>query len=116
MPGTLSYKSVAKTRVVTLEQDLTSASSTDAVELSDSLVVQITGAATSVTFVVERSTKNPALFTPNWAPAKDPISGNPSTGMIPEGFYEPGVAWWRVRITAMTGTTVKVCIAGKTIG
>lgn len=75
------------------------------------IALQITGSATSVTAVVERSTRNPS-GTPNPAPlSSDTITGNPSTGMNVASYYEPGAAYWRVRLTALSGSGVNVSFA-----
>lgn len=95
------------------------ATSGDPVLLTDQLVVSITGVATAIAGVVER---HPVLTTdgvapdpasPNWAPADAvAISGNPSTGMVPLSYFEPGLAWWRFRSTSKTGASVTVAISG----
>lgn len=75
------------------------------------IAVQVSGVATAATLVVERSTRNPS-DTPNPAPlSADTITGNPSTGINVASYYEPGAAWWRVRVTALTGTSVDVSFA-----
>ena len=100
--------------VRTREKNLAAPGVTDAVMLSGIVIVQFTGAATAVTAVVERSTKDPALGGPNWAPADSAaLTGNPNTGMPPLAYREGGAAWWRARVTAITGSSVDVSIQGK---
>lgn len=96
----------------TINQNLTAVGDvSDWVLCQRDIAVQITGVATAVTAVVERSTVNPTQGG-NPAPvATDPISGNASTGITVAQFYEPGSAWWRVRLTALTGASVDVGIA-----
>ncbi len=77
------------------------------------VVVQLDGPATAVTCTVQRSMKDPAGPTgASWAPV-DTISGNPSTGIVPSIYSEPGCAWWRLNITALTGSLVNASVAGK---
>jgi hypothetical protein len=85
---------------------------TDWIRAFEQIAVQITGGATSVTAQVERSTEDPAA-TVNPAPAGDPITGNPATGIKPVAYAEPGAAWWRVNLSAVSGGTANVSLAGK---
>lgn len=83
---------------------------TDWVLCQKDIAVQLTGPSTVVTAVVERSTINPALGA-NPAPLDSTnLTGNPTTGINVNQFYEPGAAWWRVRVTALTGTAVDVAL------
>lgn len=77
------------------------------------LAVQITGTASAVTAVVERSTFDPGETANTVVVDNEPITGNPSTGIFPVVYEEPGAAWWRVRLTALTGGMVNVSISGK---
>jgi hypothetical protein len=98
---------------LTLEETLTAANqSTEWLRLSGQLAIQITGTATAVSVQVERSTRDPQTLTPNTAPAGDVITGNPATGMQPKAYAEPGVAWWRAKLTAITGADCTVAING----
>lgn len=95
--------------------DVTAApTSTPPVRLAGQVAVQITGTATAITAAIERSVVDPGAdgSTGAWAPARAPITGNPSTGIEVLAFYEPGVAWWRVRVTAMTGAAAAVALSG----
>jgi len=90
----------------TLDHTLNAAGVTDWVCLSSNVSVQITGTATAITAIVERSTRNPVVGA-NAAPASDaPITGSPVAGMSPIPYAEPGVAWWRVRVTDVNGDVV----------
>lgn len=95
-------------------QTLTSpTSATDALLFKGAVAIQITGPATAVTVVVERSTSDPASGA-NWAPADaDAVTGNPSTGVPVQAYLEPAAAWWRVRLTAMTGASVTISLSGQ---
>jgi hypothetical protein len=74
--------------------------------------VQLSGTATSITAIVERSTRDPVQG-PNWAPAGDPITGNPSTGLPIKRYMEPTRGWWRVHITALSGGSVISDVSGQ---
>lgn len=95
----------------TLDHTLNAAGVTDWVCLSSNVSVQITGVATAITAIVERSTRNPAEAA-NPAPADEPITGNPFEGMVPSPYVEPGVAWWRVRVTDITGGEAVIALCG----
>jgi len=89
--------------------------STDWVEFVHSLAIQVTGPATAVTLVVERSTIKPDANGAggNPAPVGSVITGNPSTGLEPQLYEEPGRGWWRARCTAITGASVLVDLTGR---
>lgn len=75
------------------------------------IALQLTGSATAITGVVERSTRNPS-DNPNPAPVSSgPITGNPSTGIAVVSYTEPGAAYWRFRLTAKTGAELNVSFA-----
>lgn len=95
-------------------QTLTTTGATDWLLMSSYIAVQLSGPATSVTFVVERSVTDPNGPTGAMPVNADdaPIQGNPSTGLAPVCFLEPSSAWWRVRVTAITGAQVTVAISG----
>lgn len=80
----------------------------------DGVYIQISGSATAITAIVERSTKDPTRETANWAPASDtPITGNLSAGIAPLIFNEPSRGYWRVRITTLTGGNCTVVLSGE---
>lgn len=74
--------------------------------------VQITGSATAVTAQVERSTRDPGQ-SPNFAPAGDPITGNPSTGLAIKRYMEPTRGYWRVRVISLTGGNIVIDLSGQ---
>lgn len=115
MPGKLTTHPLPDFYGANFDQTLTAGGQvTDSVMLAGRVAVQFTGTATSVTAQVERSTRDPALGSPNWAPAGDPFTGNPSTANFQPRLYdEAGVAWWRVRCPTITGGSVLVAINGK---
>jgi hypothetical protein len=96
-----------------LDEDVSSAPySTAPIRVCGEVCAQIAGAATAVNAQVERSTRDPAA-TPNWAPAGDPIVGNPSTGIQVKRYDEPTRAWWRVSVLSKTGGAVSVVLSGE---
>lgn len=84
---------------------------TDWVRIKDKLAVQITGTATDVTILVERSTRAPDDPAGLNTAVVDTLTGNPATGLAPAGFDEPGLAWWRARATGITGGEVTIAIS-----
>lgn len=116
MPGTsegFSVESPAGDRNYHyMEQTLTGVSSIDPLRCTGEVVVQLTGSATAVTAIVERSFRDPNS-SPNWAPAGDIISGNPSAGLNVKRYAEPTRGWWRVRVIAITGANVLVHVSSE---
>lgn len=99
--------------VTVMEQTLTSSGPSEAVRVRGSVAIQYTGTATSINAVVERSTIDPGTGGSNWARVEDaPVTGNPASGMTVSVYSEPAVAWWRVRLTSITGSNVTVSISG----
>lgn len=98
-----------------LDEDRTSAGVTASIRVCGGISLQLAGAATAVVAQVERSTRDPSS-TPNWAPAGDPVTGNPATGIQCRRYEEPTRAWWRVRIVSMTGTPVSIVLEGEAAG
>lgn len=100
---------------ITATTALTATGATDWIKLAGELVVQITGDATAVTATVQRSAVDPSAdgSTADPAPAGDDITGDPSSGIQPIAYLEPGVAWWRVNVTALTGDHLRIAISGK---
>lgn len=82
--------------------------------LTGQLAIQVTGDATVLSYLVERSSMDP--HDPaghNAAPADSQvITGSPVQGMTPEAFYEPGVGWWRIRVTDIQGGDALLTISG----
>jgi hypothetical protein len=81
------------------------------------IALQLDGVATAVTAQVQRSVRNPSgadnAGGPAWAPVDVAVSGNAATGIVPVKYSEPGMAWWRVSVTALTGASVGVSLTGK---
>lgn len=85
---------------------------TDWVRITDKLAVQLTGTATAVTVLVERSTRDPlGADGPNTA-LVETLTGNLATGIAPVGYDEPGDAWWRSRATVVTGGVLLIAVNG----
>jgi hypothetical protein len=95
-----------------IEDTLTGVGSSTALRVVDEICVQLAGPATAIVAQVERSTKDPGA-SPNWAPAGDPITGNPSTGLNVKRYKEPTRGYWRVRIVSMTGASVTIDLSGQ---
>lgn len=97
--------------VTLFDQTLSGLGSTDPVRLHGNVAVQVTGSATAIDAIVERSTRDSA--NPNWAPAEDThITGNPSTGIVVRGYAEPAAGYWRVRVVTLTGGDVTISVSG----
>jgi hypothetical protein len=101
-------------RTVTGTQTLSSPGVTEWICMSGQIGVQITGQATSITAVVERSSLDPLSSDgANPTPADGvTLTGDPSSGLIPTGYYEPGTAWWRVRVSSLSGGVVTISLSG----
>jgi hypothetical protein len=119
MPSTLAYPAPPRgwERPVLLKDSFSSApNQTDWIKLRGIVAVQLTGAATSVGAVVERSTDDPGGpqgGAGNPAPAGQTLSGSPSAGMPVGAYDEPAAAWWRVRLTAVSGGACNLSISGQ---
>ena len=86
-----------------------------AIRLQGTVTVQLSGTATEISAVVERSSRSPGGGEENWAPAEDEaFAGNLSAGIAPREYAEPAVGWWRVRVPTLTGGDVKISIIGET--
>lgn len=99
------YKDSKPNDAVTVTHLFDSTGQTDWVKISGSLAVQFSGAGTSITYKVERSTVDPA-GTANTVLMAASATVNPSTGVVPLFYTEPGVAWYRVNVTAITGVVL----------
>lgn len=89
--------------------------STDPVRLSHDIVVQISGTATAVDAVVERSFADPLFAANSFAPAEDEhFSGDLTVGIAARQFFEPIQAYYRVRVIAVSGGTAIVSLVGST--
>ncbi len=81
---------------------------------STNVTASISGTATTGTVVVERSAFDP-LGSPgaSAAPADDAsFTGDLTAGVSPRAYYETGVGWWRIRVTASTGGYVDCGLSG----
>lgn len=78
------------------------------------VAVGLSGTATSVTAVIERSGRDPSGPSgASSAPADTTgLTGNLATGVPANIYEEPGVGWWRVNITASSGGTVLASLSG----
>lgn len=85
-----------------------------AIRLQGTVTVQVSGTATDLVAVVERSSRNPGSGDENWAPVEEePFAGDLSAGMSPREYAEPAIGWWRVRVPTLTGGHIKVSIVGE---
>jgi hypothetical protein len=85
---------------------------TDWVRVRDKLAIQITGAATGLTVLVERSTRDPASAEGANIAVVETLTGNLVNGLAPVGYDEPGDAWWRARATVVTGGQAVIAVNG----
>lgn len=79
------------------------------------ICAQISGSATAVVATVQRSDVNPSAdgSLAQAAPADATgFTGDPATGIAPNIYSEPGVGWWRVNVTTVTGGTVHASLSG----
>lgn len=95
-------------------QTFTQVGVTDWILLSNYIAVSVSGSATSVSIMVERSVTEPTGKIGATPVAADdaPIQGNPSQGMSPVAYMEPGAAWWRIRVLDLAGGNVFVSLSG----
>ena len=88
--------------------------STASVRLSQDIVAQISGTATSIDAVLERSVADPGTTSGSWAPAEDlHFSGDLSAGIAARPYYEPLSAFYRMRIISISGGTATISLIGK---
>jgi len=98
------------------EFEFDEAGDSDPVYLSGRFCIQVTGDATAFVAGVERSTRDPAGGSPNWAPADvEGISGDLTDGLTPVLYDEPGAAWWRVSVDTLTGGAALVVFSGSEV-
>lgn len=91
----------------------TSIGATEPARYCDEIVVQLSGTATHIKAMLERSFTDPSE--PNsFAPAEDEFfEGNLSAGMAARRYLDPIGGFYRVRIFELTGGNVYVSIGGK---
>lgn len=88
--------------------------SSQSVRLQGAITVQVSGTASNVKAVVERSSGDPGSPKENWAPAEDrPFEGDLSQGMAPREYAEPSIGWWRVRVPTLSDGSVQISIVGE---
>jgi hypothetical protein len=94
------------------DQDLSATGSTNPVRFSTGLVCASIGGTGSISAYVERCTRDPTSDA-NWHLADEEAvsSTDLATAGISISFEEPSRAWWRVRVTARTGTA-KINLTG----
>ena len=88
---------------------------TDWIKFVDcNLVAQLDGTATSVVAVVERSATDPAgQYGAHAAPADATgFTGDLTAGIAPNEYVEPGVGWWRINVTTVTGGECTASLSG----
>lgn len=117
MPS-IKFRNSTGVRTISQINMLDEAGSTDWIALSGQLAVQITGAASNLVYVVERSATDPnGDLGAHPAPADAaPLKGDPTLGMSPQGYFEPGTAWWRVNVSSFDGGPILVAISGTSAG
>lgn len=84
------------------------------------IVAALTGTATSITAVVQRSSVAPTQVATALQPAGPLISpadnvgfsGNLSAGIAPNIYTESGVGWWRISVTAISGGNCYASLSG----
>ena len=115
MPGTIDRHEIRDPEEVKLElyQLMSATGTTDAIRVQGRVTVQLSGTATAIVAIAERSSRDPGGAEANWAPAEDDtFSGDLSAGISARAYEDPAVGFWRVRITTLTGGTCKVSIVG----
>jgi hypothetical protein len=108
------FKNRNYNRTVNCLQTFEEAGVTDWAPLSGKIAVQVTGSASAVSFIVERSVSDPAgPMGANPAPVEETeTKGDPTSGMSPSGYFEPSTAWWRVRVINVADGSVLVALSG----
>lgn len=113
--NTEDFRPVGGAVVQTAYQVFTVAGTTGWVRFATTdITVQIDGTATAINVIIERAVIDPlsdVAFT--YAPVDaTPMSGNAATGIPPNIYVEPGLGWWRARVTSMTGASATVSMTG----
>lgn len=97
-------------RTVIATETFTGAGETDWVMMAGNISVMLTGAGTAVSATLERSVHTDPV---DEAPMGAAITGNPSTGINVANYEEVGVAWFRVKVSSLTGADVTVVMTGE---
>lgn len=112
---TEDFRDVGGSVVQTAYKVFSAAGSTEWVRFANTdITVQIDGVATAINVIVERTVVQPTADIPfTYAPVVDtPMSGNAASGIPPNVYTEPGLGWWRARVTSMTGASATVSLTG----
>jgi len=100
----------------THENDFSAVGASDWAPLAGDIGVNVGGTATSVTFNIERSSRQPHEDGTGGNANRinaEPITGNPSNGsMLAIGAKEPAVGWWRIVVTAIAGGVAQIDLSG----
>lgn len=121
MPGTVTRRSRIADVGVTLEQSFPTGAGgyTDPVLLSGDVIAQVTAENAEATcfYRVERSTRDPANASPNWAVVTLLLGGKVGHMTLTgangiEEYREPATGWWRVRVWDVTNGPVVAAISG----
>ena len=100
---------------VEMLETLVAAGASEYARFQDKVTVQLSGTATAITAVVQRSSIDPSRGTANWAPVEDTtFSGDLSAGISPRRYVEPAVGWWRLNITSMPAGNCTLSMIGET--
>lgn len=86
------------------------------IEVTDcDVTVQVNGTATSITGRVERSTVYPGAdgSLGNWAPVDSAFSGDLTAGVNALVYVESDHAWWRIRVSVLSGGTATSSVSGR---
>lgn len=118
MPATVIRGSANPLTSLALTQDLVGVGKTSGALFNGDVVIQATGPATAVTYLVERHAPQqgggePSASSPGWCPADVAVSGNPSAGLAAALYAGRGDAWIRINMTAITGPSVSFSITGE---
>lgn len=112
MPGIRKTHNRNPSVGVQMSENRTAIGKTDPVKLSGEVAVQLTGVATAIAIQMNRSTVDPLLGTPNWAPVGPQITGNPGVNIQVQGYFEPAAAWWCADLISITGASVDIDVSG----
>lgn len=86
--------------------------------INTNLLAALSGTATAVVAIIERSAVDPNLgslgaVTPIISPADSAgFTGSLATGIPPNIYSEPGIGWWRINVTSVTGGTCTATLSG----
>lgn len=88
--------------------------------INTNIIAALSGTATAVTAVVQRSAVNPNLLVNGVAqgavasPADATgFTGDLSAGIPPNIYTETGIGWWRINVTAVSGGNCTASLSGQ---